>query len=59
MNVIISMVKNLRPDPNGHQMLGDVCFYSDGRYGQPREVAKFECTCQIPIAKTSVERVQI
>ncbi len=57
MNIVDTHVQNIRPDPGGNKMLGNVTFYVRGGMGDRCDVMNFECRCNIPFGDTSNQRL--
>ncbi|HBQ37157.1 MAG TPA: hypothetical protein DD729_10055 [Rhodobacteraceae bacterium] len=57
MNMANAKVHGIRPDPKGRAMLGNVSFYLGASQSTERIVANYECSCPIPTAATSAERI--
>jgi len=58
MNIVHTQIQNIRPDPKGHQMLGNVTFYISGGLGSRQDIANYECACPIPTRDMSSARIK-
>lgn len=53
MNISEIEIQNVRPNPVGTKMLGNVTFYISGGVGDRFDVINFECRCELPIGETA------
>jgi len=57
MNVVDIEIRAIRPDPASNKMLGNVTFHISGGIGGRCDAVNFECRCEIPLGKTSDQRL--
>ena len=59
MNIVDTEVQNIRPDPEGYRMLGNITFYISGGLGARRDIVNYDCACAIPFGINSDERLAL
>ncbi len=56
MNISEIEIQNIRPNPVGNKILGNVTFYISGGVGDRFDVLNFECLCELPVGETAEVR---